>query len=92
MLRTYKAILKDNYVKWDSDVNGRINSDSAVPVHITLLDESVTPVDIACRGKRMVSALNKLAEIHAFADIADPVTWEREIRQERRLPGRHDAD
>ena len=40
----------------------------------------------------MVSALNKLAEIHAFADIADPETWEREIRLDRQLPGRHDAN
>ena len=92
MLRTYKAILKDNCVEWDNDANGRISKGIAVPVHITLLDESGTPEDIACRGKRMVSALNKLAEIHAFADIADPETWEREIRLDRQLPGRHDAD
>jgi hypothetical protein len=92
MLRTYKAILKDNCVEWVGEVNGRISKGSAVPVHISLLDESVTPEDIAYRGKRMVSALNKLAEVHAFADIADPGTWEREIRLDRQLPGRHDAD
>ncbi len=92
MLRTYKAILKDNYVEWEGDVNGRISKGSAVPVQITLLDESVTPEDIVYRGKRMVSALNKLAEIHAFSDIVDPKTWEREIRRDRQLPDRYDAD
>ncbi len=33
-------------------------------------------------------AIKNLQEIHAFADIKDPVTWQREIRKDRPLPGR----
>ncbi len=32
--------------------------------------------------------LQKLAEIGAFADIENPVEWQREIRKDRPLPGR----
>lgn len=92
MFRTYKAIIKDNFVEWESDVNGQINPDSAVHVFITVLDDTVPPDDIVHRGKCMISALNQLVKIHAFEDIADPALWEREIRQERQLPGRHNAD
>jgi antitoxin component of MazEF toxin-antitoxin module len=33
-------------------------------------------------------AIKNLQEIHAFADIKDPVAWQREIRKDRPLPGR----
>lgn len=39
------------------------------------------------QGKKMAAALTKLSNHNAFADI-DPVDWQREIRQERPLPGR----
>lgn len=35
----------------------------------------------------MVKALEKLAEIKAFADV-EPKTWEQEVRQDRPLPNR----
>lgn len=40
------------------------------------------------RGKRIKSALLKLAELKVFADIKDPVEWQRQIRKDRPLPGR----
>jgi hypothetical protein len=34
-----------------------------------------------------------LADMGAFAEIEDPVAWQREIRKDRPLPGRYeDAD
>jgi hypothetical protein len=39
------------------------------------------------QGEKMAAALTKLADNNAFADI-DPVDWQREIRQEKLLPGR----
>jgi uncharacterized protein YfaS (alpha-2-macroglobulin family) len=35
-----------------------------------------------------VAALRKLRELGTFKEIADPVAWQREMRQDRPLPGR----
>jgi hypothetical protein len=35
------------------------------------------------------AALRKLRELGTFKQIADPVAWQREIRQDRPLPGRN---
>jgi hypothetical protein len=35
-----------------------------------------------------VSILNQLAAINACSSIPDPVSWQREQRQDRELPGR----
>jgi hypothetical protein len=40
------------------------------------------------RGQRIKSALQKLAELDTFAHIPDPVEWQRQIREDRPLPGR----
>lgn len=40
------------------------------------------------RGQRIKAALQNLTELNAFADIADPGEWQRQIRQDRELPGR----
>jgi hypothetical protein len=34
--------------------------------------------------------LEKLAEHHTFSTITDPVRWQRELRQDRVLPGREE--
>ena len=91
MLRTYKAIIRNNYVEWDNDIHEIINSDNPVSVYITILDEP-KPDNNVERGKCMVSPLNKLVKMKAFGDVDDPVEFIREMRQERELPGRQDAD
>jgi hypothetical protein len=35
-----------------------------------------------------LAALKELRKLGAFQDIADPVAWQREQRQDRPLPGR----
>ena len=45
------------------------------------------------RGQQMAAVLEQLAQLPERAPIADPVTWQREQRQDRALPGRTaDAD
>ena len=34
-------------------------------------------------------SLEKLAKMKVFADIKDPVAWQRQIRKDRPLPGRN---
>lgn len=40
------------------------------------------------RGRQIRAAFQSLAESGAFADIEDPVEWQREMRKDRPLPGR----
>ena len=40
------------------------------------------------RRKRLKKAFATLAELGTFADITDPVEWQRQIRKDRPLPGR----
>jgi len=40
------------------------------------------------QGKRMAEILEEIAADGGVAEIADPLAWEREIRQDRPLPGR----
>ena len=44
--------------------------------------------DQAKRKERLKKAFVSLAEWGTFADIADPVDWQRQIRKDRPLPGR----
>ena len=59
---------------------------------VTFLQERVqaahsVPADVE-RGKRIKAALQTLAGMGTFADITDPLEWQRQIRKDRTLPGR----
>lgn len=41
---------------------------------------------------RLTEALAQAATLNPYGDIADPVAWQREQRQDRPLPGRNHAD
>jgi len=43
------------------------------------------------RRERLTAALARAVELNPFADISDPVTWQREQREYRLLPGRNNA-
>lgn len=58
---------------------------------ILFLQQRSQPASTAAeeeRGQRIKAAFHTLAALNAFADIADPAAWQREIRQDRQLPGR----
>ena len=44
------------------------------------------------RRERLAEALAQAVALNPFAEIADPVVWQREQRQDRTLPGRNHAD
>ena len=90
MLRTYRATLKGDRVEWSGEEPERALHDRAVPVYITLLEDTELSSDMPSQGQRMADALEKLAAINALAHIDDPVAWQREQRRERPLPGRQD--
>jgi hypothetical protein len=84
MLRTYKAILHENQVEW---LEQPPEKSDTVQVYITVLEEPV-PERLPQRGRLMAEALAELARRGTFAEIADPVAWQRELRSERVLPDR----
>ncbi len=88
MLSTYKAILRGNRVEWRGDVDAHVATDQAIVVHITILDEPLVLTDTRDQGRRMAEILGRLAKLRTFSDVVDPAQWEREVRQERTLPGR----
>jgi hypothetical protein len=42
------------------------------------------------RKKQIKESLETLAEMETFADIKDPVEWQKQIRKDRPLPGREE--
>ena len=84
MLRTYKAILHGDQVEW---LEQPPEKSRPIQVHITVLEEPAVEATRE-RGRVMAEALAALAQRGTFADITDPVTWQRELRAERVMPDR----
>ena len=89
MLKTYKATLDGDRLQWQ-----REDSHSPLPllshpveVLVTILDSPMV-AEARDRGRRMRAALQKLSTSDALVDIADHAQWERDLRQDRALPGR----
>ena len=84
MSTTYTGILRDNQIEWTQPAPPKAPAEG-LRVQVTLLD--AVP-NSASQGQQMAAALARLAANHALASIADPLAWERELRQDRELPGR----
>ena len=85
MQRIYEAILKGNHLEWAREVPKQ--SDRPIRVYVTL-QEDRSSLSAEFRRERIVEILEKIAASNVFADISDPVEWQRELRQDRPLPGR----
>jgi hypothetical protein len=90
MLRTYRALLRGHMLQWLQDRPKDVPSDQAVPVHVTILDDSVLPEMKEEQGRRMAAALEAIACTPTTSWPADPRAWQHEIREDRPLPGRDD--
>jgi hypothetical protein len=87
MTRTYPAILRGDRLEWIGESPAHIAEEGGVKVQVMILDEA-SPADDRERGRRLADLLRALAEMDPFAEITDPVAWQREIREDRPLPGR----
>ncbi|HEY7767005.1 hypothetical protein [Longimicrobium sp.] len=66
-----------------------LGSDSEGPIpHLPVRRRRESPEQRATRIKEAVDALRQLAEMGAFDHIEDPGEWQRQIREDRPLPGR----
>jgi hypothetical protein len=83
-MRTYTALLCGDRLEWLGEAP-ESQTEAPLRVHVTIVE----PVaEGHARGPAMAALLEKLAARGTFADIPDPVTWQRELRQDRVLPGR----
>jgi len=53
-----------------------------------VLEEPQNPAERVHTGQQMAAILEQLANMNAFAEIADPAAWERTIRSDRVLVDR----
>ncbi|MDZ8258834.1 hypothetical protein [Nostoc sp. ChiQUE01b] len=83
MLKTFKAWLRGSRLEWIDEVPKF--GDQQIQVHVTFL-ENEPALEAKSRGRRMAEILNNLAKSQTLN--VDPVAWQREIRQDRSLPGR----
>ncbi|MUG95719.1 hypothetical protein F7734_26530 [Scytonema sp. UIC 10036] len=88
MLQTFRATLRGDSLEWGEEVQRLFRDDRPVQVLVTILEEEPTQEKNG-RGQRMAAVLEKLAQAQAFAGI-DPVAWQRDVRQDRELPGRNE--
>lgn len=85
---TYRAVLRGNELEW---IDTPPSPEGPTEVAITMLKPQPDSEE-ARRARRQlaVEALEELAAAGGIASIPDPAAWEREIRQDRPLPGRED--
>jgi len=88
MMRTYKALLHGDRLEWLGEAP-ELQTDAPVSVHVMVLEQE-PPTEVHARGHAMAALLEQLAERRTFSTITDPVRWQRELRQERVLPGREE--
>lgn len=66
-----------------------LGSDSEGPIpRLPVRRRRETPEQRAARIAEAIGALERLAAAGAFDHIEDPGEWQREIREDRPLPGR----
>ena len=85
-MRTYSALLHGDRLEWLEDAP-ESQTDTPLRVHVTVLEQEPL-AEVHARGHAMAAILEKLAERRTFSAITDPVRWQRELRQDRVLPGR----
>jgi hypothetical protein len=86
MIRPYRALLRGNRLEWLEEAP-ESQTDHPLSVQVTILEQGSVPEERS-RGQAMATLLEHLAARGALSDITDPVMWQRELRQDRALPGR----
>jgi heat shock protein HspQ len=102
MLQTFEARLKGNQLEWVDEIPKQTKNHQPISVYVILREAELakesdilrkqrivaeTEDECRLRGQEMAKILQKIAETGG-TNIDDPVAWQREIRQDRSLPGR----
>ena len=88
MQTEYKAKLKDGQVEWLGAPPPLSLNGANVLVTLASPSEPTNELPKGERGRRMAEALRKIAASGGIKSISDPVAWQREIREDVKLPFR----
>ena len=89
MLTTLKAVVQGDRIQWLEASENAFPPAQAVTALITPLQQCAEAgTTLAQRVERRLAALKSLAAVNAFSGISAPDQWQREIREDRDLPGR----
>ncbi len=92
MLATYKARLHGSSIYWTDERPLPDMTDQDIEVLITVLSVIHQPVKSEeKREEQIARCLEKIAQTGGIAGIADPVAWQRELRQDRQLISQENA-
>ena len=86
---TYRARLRGDRLEWLGEAP-QFRTDAPLDVQVTLIEPEPVAEEPSSNGPAMVALLERLAERGAFSMITDAGQWQRELRQERSLPGREE--
>lgn len=85
-MEKYRATIHGNKVEWEGEAPKGVRTEGGLTVDVTVIGKPKSAKKPS--GKRAVAALQKIADRGGIRSIPDPVRWQREIRRDRRLPGR----
>lgn len=88
MFQTLPAVLHGSHLEWTGAVPEALDSGRPITVEVVVLTPPTAPISDAERRRRLGAILREVAKREPFASIEDPVAWQREIREDRPLPGR----
>jgi antitoxin component of MazEF toxin-antitoxin module len=86
-MNTYNATV----IKTGNSIALRVPKEYAIEAHLTPGDKVLLPLPSKQKKQdraKIARIVAKLQELHAYGDIKDPVAWQRELRVDRKLPGR----
>jgi antitoxin component of MazEF toxin-antitoxin module len=90
-MNKYKATV----VKTGNSLALRVPKQYAVDAQLQPGDKVVLPLPTKVKPQdhaKIIRLIGKLQELHAYSSIVDPAAWQRDIRQDRPLPGRNQAE
>lgn len=88
MLNTYKARLKGDHIEWAESPPPALNGGTTDVLVTVLGSHEAGTADKAELRRQRVAALERIAARGGIKSIPDPVAWQREMREDRPLPGR----
>jgi hypothetical protein len=88
MLKTLKAVINGDRIQWLEASEQCFPASHSVEALITPLQEQPASPSAEQRAERRLAALKNLVSINAFSAVGDPQSWQRDIREDRELPGR----
>ena len=89
MQTEYKAILTDDHLEWKGERPKFLVSGKPAEVVVVIPDDEADAVEMEMRRRR-VAALRRIAAAGGVPEIPDAVAWQREMREDRKLPGREE--